>query len=146
MALRAITRSALAAAAALGAAVAALSAAPAAQAWEGDGRCETGEVCLYWGGNYTGAFRDYSGSVWDFAGHRYPNNGTGAGQSVKNNAASVINRDGAAAIIYYNEGYTGPYDYVAPYTRRNLYYTWNDNASMVDLCVYCGTYPSGTAE
>lgn len=143
MALRAITRTALAVAAAAGAAAAALSVAPAAQAWPGDGRCESGEVCLYWGGNYTGANRDYLGSVWDFAGHRYPNNGTGGGSAVKNNAASVVNNDGAGAYIYYNEGYTGPWDYVAPYSRRNLNNTWNDNASMVDLCVWCGTHPSG---
>lgn len=113
-----------------GAVAAAVIVVPVAEASRpGDGRCESGEVCFYWGSNYTGASRDYVGSVWDFGDQRYPNNGTGGGQRVKNNAASVVNRAYSGATVYYNEGYTGPWDYVAPFSRRNLNHTWNDNAS-----------------
>ncbi|HEY9408847.1 MAG TPA: peptidase inhibitor family I36 protein [Jiangellaceae bacterium] len=115
--------------------------APAAQAWEGDGRCESGEVCLHWGSNFTGSYRDYLGSEWDFAGDRFLSAGSGRGSAVKNNSASATNRSGQGATIYYNEGYTGPRDYVAPYSRRNLYNTRNDNASMTHYpCSWnCGT-------
>ena len=53
----------------------------------------------------------------------------GAGQRVKNNAASVINRNNLPLCVYYNENYTGPSDEIPPQSWGNLVATLNNNAS-----------------
>lgn len=107
-------------------------ASPAAAA-DQNNRCEARELCLFWGSNYSGQYKDFYYSVRDFGNIRYPYYGVpggGSGQRVKNNAASAINFDYVTARVYYNENWTGPYDNVAPRGRRNLSNTWNDNASF----------------
>jgi hypothetical protein len=107
------------------------TAAPAS-AKELNGICEHREICFYWGNDYTGARADFYFQKTDFGDIRYPlGTGAGAGQRVKNNAASAINFDTLMAYVYYNENFTGPYDFVPPNGgRRNLHHTWNDNASF----------------
>jgi hypothetical protein len=95
-------------------------------------------LCFYWGGSGTGAYWN-SGQelVNDLHPYVYPNNGTGGGQHVKNNAASARNMYGVPIYVYYNENRTGPMDTLNPYAKVNLYYTWNDEASYVVWCYFC---------
>jgi hypothetical protein len=94
-------------------------------------------LCLYWGANGTGAY--WAGGEIDnnLADNRYPNNGTGGGQVVKNNAASARNVYGVPIYIYYNENRTGPMDTVQANTHRQLVNTWNNEASYVIWCYFC---------
>lgn len=97
------------------------------------GRCTTGAGgCLFWGSDATGAvWATPSLSVADLAGRYFPNNGTGAGQAVKNNAASAEDISSEYTFYaFYNENFSGNYDYVLPHHCGNLYYTWNDEASV----------------
>ena len=105
------------------------SSAPAA---EHDGICNSYEICLFYNSYYGGAKRDFARNVPDFAPYRYFSPGAGAGQTVKNNAASAYNYDyGSTARIYYNSNYAGPADDIRPRSgRQRLGDTYNDNASM----------------
>jgi hypothetical protein len=93
------------------------------------GRCNY-RICLYWDSNARGAGIAFNGTVFDLAGYTWPNNGTGYGQRVKNNAASVENQGNFPASVYYNENLSGPMDWLNPGTWGNLVQTWNDNASL----------------
>jgi hypothetical protein len=97
------------------------------------GRCSYA-LCLYWDSNARGAGVAFSGSISDFAGYTYPNTGTGAGQRVKNNAASVEAQGNGPVQIYYNENWSGPMDWLNTGTWGNLVQTWNDNASASICC------------
>lgn len=103
-----------------------------ASAAEHDGSCNSYEVCLFYNSYYGGAKRDFARNVANFAPYRYFSPGAGAGQPVKNNAASAYNYDaGSTARIYYNSYYAGPADDLRPRTgRQRLGDTYNDNASM----------------
>ena len=97
-----------------------------------NGVCESSETCFYWGPGRSGAVYDISRWVPDFAGARFVGGGQGAGEPVKNNAASVWENSGLSqggACVHYNENYRGPYDYVPGNTWRDLNVTRNDNAS-----------------
>lgn len=112
---------------------ASLAVASPASAADQNNRCEARELCLYWGSNYSGQYKDFYFSIRDFGNIRYPNYGVpgyGSGERVKNNAASAINFDYVPARVYYNENWTGPYDVVPARGRRNLNLTRNDNASF----------------
>lgn len=105
--------------------------APAASAGEHDGGCDGLELCLYYNSGQAGAMHDFRYRISDFAPYRFLGSGNGSGLSVKNNAASARNRDGYfTARVYFNSGYAGPADDVAPLTARNLGDTYNDNASF----------------
>lgn len=105
--------------------------APAASAGEHDGNCEGLELCFYYNSNLGGADHDFRYKIADLGPYRFLAPGSGAGLSVKNNAASARNRDGYfTARIYFNSGYAGPADDVPPLTWRNLGDTFNDNASF----------------
>ncbi|WP_092614595.1 peptidase inhibitor family I36 protein [Jiangella sp. DSM 45060] len=119
--------------AAVAATAATVAVAAPASAADQDNLCQSKELCLFWGSNYSGLYKDFYWNVRDFGNIRYPHYGVpggGAGERVKNNAASAINWDYVTARVYYNENWTGPYDDVPPRGRRNLYHTWNDNASF----------------
>ena len=102
-----------------------------------DGSCHYRELCLFWGSNETGALADFYWNRLDFGSTRYPSppgwTYPGRGELVKNNAASALNFAPVPARVYYNENWTGPYDDVPAHGRRNLYNTWNDNASFTFL-------------
>jgi hypothetical protein len=90
------------------------------------------DICFYWDSNLRGSLRAYRGSEVrpDFGSDTFSSPGSGQGQRVKNNAASVYNDTARTAEVCYNENYGGPCDRVAPYSWRNLNHTWNDNASF----------------
>jgi hypothetical protein len=93
------------------------------------GRCGF-DVCLYWDGNEGGAAAGFYGSSDNLAGFTYPNNGAGAGQGVKNNAASIEDDGSGTDYSYYNENYSGQNDWLNSYTYGNLVQTWNNEASI----------------
>ncbi|MBB5788241.1 peptidase inhibitor family I36 protein [Jiangella mangrovi] len=106
-------------------------AAPAASSAEHDGGCQGLELCLFYNSGQRGASHDFRYKVPDFGPYAFLGSSAGAGQSVKNHAASAWNLDGYfTARIYFNSGYAGPADDVTPLTRRNLGDTYNDNASF----------------
>ncbi|GAA5012299.1 peptidase inhibitor family I36 protein [Actinopolymorpha pittospori] len=122
---------AVAAATAVAAGIAVTGTALPASAASENGVCEYREACLHYAGNLTGSFRDYYSNVPDFAGDTFLSAGSGHGQRVKNNSASVRNLDPYLfARVYYNENYSGPYDQVNKNSWRNLVNAWNDNASL----------------
>jgi hypothetical protein len=102
----------------------------AAYASEGDGTCSSGEVCMYWGPNYTGAmitfyYNKYSHRWWYF-----PNNGTGGGQAIWHNVASVWNSATKSPVsICRYENYAGPVDRFGAQRGGNLTSTRNLNES-----------------
>lgn len=117
-----------------------------AQAAEGSGSCSSndsntglGDLCLYYNSGYAGArFNDpwvdnYAG--WTFK--SWSGGKTGAGESVKNNAASVQNWDlFDYGCLYYNSNQSGPVLKVAAGTEMNLSGTslYNENASQAWSC------------
>lgn len=130
----------LAATAAVGVALTvSLAAVPTAFAAEGDGNCTSNDVggadlCLYYNSNLSGArFNDpytdnYAGRVFV----AWSGGSAGAGQLVKNNAASARNYDATfTAIVWFNSNQAGPNEAVAPLTWLNLDSTLkNNNASQ----------------
>jgi hypothetical protein len=113
---------------------------PAASAAEGDGNCVSndagagGDLCLYYNHGFAGArFNDphtdnYAG--WAFV--AWSGGNAGAGQGVKNNAASVQNWDtGVTGDVYYNSNQQGARQQFAPFTAGDLNSTLkNQNASQ----------------
>ena len=84
-----------------------------ASAVERDGVCDAGEVCLYYNSNGEGSVSDFSGSIPNYGGsqpncYEFKGSGSGQGECVKNNAASVWNRTGDAVAVHYNSNYSGP--------------------------------------
>ncbi|MGH3417584.1 MAG: hypothetical protein ACRDSS_14030 [Actinocrinis sp.] len=117
-----------------------LAAAAPAFATEGDGYCTSqdsdlgGDLCLYYNSNFAGA--RFNDPVSDnYAGHvfvAWSGGSAGAGQGVKNNAASVQNWDQVVqGNVYYNSGQTGPVQHIAAWTGVNFNSTLkNENASQ----------------
>ncbi|MCA1224142.1 hypothetical protein [Streptomyces sp. 8L] len=108
------------------------------------GKCPQGSdgwaFCLYYNSNQQGAYYRWTsgGGVSDLAGLVFPNdgNGSGAGQAVKNNAASASYGSASCSgctndyvRVFYNSGYLGNYDTVYVGTNKQLVKTYNENAS-----------------
>lgn len=108
--------------------------APTASAGVNDGRCDSGEVCLYDGTGRTGSMRDVVNSWKDFGtGSGCAKFVTGAkrGQCLKNQVGSVWNRTSKTVGVYYNSGYRGAGQKIGAGTAANLNSTLNnDNAGM----------------
>jgi surface antigen len=129
-------------------AAAILGLAAPAQAADRDGTCDTGEFCYYYNSNNGGSISDFADSVSDYGTSQptcydFKGPGNGQGQCIKNNAASAWNRSTKTVRVYYNTGYAGQYQDVAPGAKGNLNSTlYNQNASHQFLS---GTivYPSG---
>ncbi|WP_217166436.1 hypothetical protein [Streptomyces sp. AC512_CC834] len=88
-------------------------------------------VCFYystWNSAYWGGWND-NANLGD--NHYRAGTGSGAGQVVRNNARK-IQCDSWAAYCrsYYSPNYSGNYDWLYGGQRGELYYTWNDNASV----------------
>jgi Peptidase inhibitor family I36 len=77
--------------AALGA-VALLGIGGVAEARSYDGLCESGEVCLYWGGNYTGGVADFENTIYNYKSFYFKGHGSGAGSPLNDNSQSVRSR------------------------------------------------------
>ena len=89
------------------------------------------DVCFFYDAYENGASWGgpaYGGS--DLAGAYFEHDGKdGQGTPVKNNAASVINRNNLPLCVYYDENYHGRYDQIPPQSWANLSATLNNNAS-----------------
>ncbi|CQR59569.1 Hypothetical Protein SSCG [Streptomyces leeuwenhoekii] len=95
--------------------------------------------CLYYNSNQQGAYYRWgsgTGEVDDLAGYVFPNNGAGAGQPVKNNAASASYSMGGGCVcsndfvrVFFYSGQQGDYDVVTSNTNVQLVKTYNENAS-----------------
>lgn len=106
-------------------------AAPSAEAAAQDGVCQAGEFCLYYNSYQQGSVSDFTRSISDY-GSTYMFKGPGAGQGsrVKNGAASAWNRTFGSVRVYYNSGYSGVSQAIAPGAKVNLNSTLkNQNAS-----------------
>ncbi|MFJ9813654.1 peptidase inhibitor family I36 protein [Streptomyces sp. NPDC101151] len=108
------------------------------------GRCASSHVCLYYNSGESGAkFSVYfddnnvnvTAAIPNLAGHYFDSSGNGAGQSVKNNAASAeVHADLCSMWIYYNSNYGGNVDYLGGSGYGQLWYTYNQNASLQAGC------------
>jgi hypothetical protein len=117
-----------------------LTAVPSAFAAEGDGNCVTndagagGDLCLYYNSNLAGArFNDpYTDNYAGWVFKAWSGGDAGAGQAVKNNAASVRNYDPyVTGVVYYNSNQAGPSESISPSSWVNLNSTLkNENASQ----------------
>ncbi|MEU5877015.1 SpoIID/LytB domain-containing protein [Spirillospora sp. NPDC047279] len=91
--------------------VAVATAAPASAAAR-NGKCESGEFCLFFNSGNKGSVSDFTGSVADYGAKQpgcYEFKGKGAGKAkcVKNSAASVWNRTSKTVRVYFNSNYGG---------------------------------------
>lgn len=110
-------------------------------------------VCLFYNANSGGAYFlfnlpsntsmsgiNYACYIPDFKGLTFdsfdpPGVSYGMGAPVKNNAASISNTAGTPASIFYNENYSGNYDWLPAHTYGNSSsYTLNNNASGDGNC------------
>ncbi|MFI8090178.1 hypothetical protein ACIF9R_17935 [Streptomyces sp. NPDC086080] len=88
-------------------------------------------VCFYystWGNAYWGGYNDDAN-----LGNNYYRSGTGSGsgQAVRNNARKIQCDSWAVSCeSYYSPSYAGNFDWLWGGQRGELYYTWNDNASV----------------
>lgn len=89
-------------------------------------------LCLYYNSGNLGAYWGTSSNVSDIGTRRYGTVGAGQGQLVKNNAASMMcgfstpNR----CTVYFHSDHVGNSDWMYWGQIGNLYYTYNENASV----------------
>ncbi|MEV7551547.1 peptidase inhibitor family I36 protein [Amycolatopsis sp. NPDC089917] len=96
-------------------------AAPAAR----DGLCRTGEFCLNYNLNFSGADSDFTSSVRNYGTsqprcYEFIGPGAGAGQCMKNKSKSATNKSSRPVTVYYNSDYKGDFEVFAPGAYRNL--------------------------
>ncbi|GAA1636608.1 M23 family metallopeptidase [Catellatospora bangladeshensis] len=113
-----------------------VGATPAHAATARNGVCEDGEVCLYYNSNHEGSLVDFSGSVRDYGTGAgcvtFISAGSGRGQCVKNNAASVWNRKSVPVTIFYKSDWAGAIDSFIAGRKDNLSAALkNENAGHV---------------
>ncbi|GAA2615033.1 peptidase inhibitor family I36 protein [Actinomadura fulvescens] len=99
--------------------------APPASAAGRNGKCESGEFCLYFNSNTKGSLSDFTGSVADYGAKQpkcfeFKSRGAGKGKCVKNHAASVWNRSKKTVRVYYNSNYRGTYQDIKAGAKANL--------------------------
>ncbi|WP_106399837.1 peptidase inhibitor family I36 protein [Actinocorallia populi] len=100
-----------------------------------DGVCDSGEFCYYYNSNHAGSLSDFTGSLGDYGTeqpscYEFKSAGSGQGLCIKNEAASAWNRSSVTVRVYYNSGYAGSYQDLAPGAKVNLNATLkNQNAS-----------------
>ncbi|WP_211234814.1 peptidase inhibitor family I36 protein [Glycomyces arizonensis] len=109
-----------------------------------DGSCESGEFCYYYNSNNEGSVSDFTDSVSDYGTtqpscYEFKGSGSGQGECVKNNAASVWNRSSTTVRVHFNTGYGGDYQDLPPGYKGQLNSTlYNNNASHQFLPVSSG--------
>ncbi len=114
-----------------------LLSAPAAQAADAkNGVCESGEFCLYYNSDHQGSMVDLANSQKTYgtgAGCiEFISTGSGKGQCVKNNTASVWNRENAVVTVFYKSDWAGSIDSIPSGAKVNLKSTLkNNNAGHV---------------
>ena len=100
-----------------------------------NGKCETGEFCLYFNSGEKGSVSDFTTSISDYGAKQpscydFKGTGNGKGKCVKNNAASVWNRTSKPVTVDYNSGYAGAKQTIAAGAKANLNSTLkNQNAA-----------------
>ncbi|MFG1997534.1 peptidase inhibitor family I36 protein [Spirillospora sp. NPDC048911] len=100
-----------------------------------DGVCDSGEFCYYYNSDNQGSISDFTGSVADYGTEQpscydFKGAGSGQGQCIKNNAASVWNRSAKTVRVYFNSDYGGTYQDFAASAKGNLNASLkNQNAS-----------------
>ena len=100
-----------------------------------DGNCDSGEFCYYYNSGNAGSVSDFTGSVSDYGTtqpscYDFKSSGSGQGDCIKNNAASVWNRSGETVRVYFNTGYGGIYQNIGPgYKGQLSAELYNNNAS-----------------
>ena len=107
-----------------------LSIAPAAHAANQDGTINSNEFVFYYNSYWAGSFSDFTSAKSNLAGYVFLSSGSGQGQAVKNNSASVENYRNQHARVFFNSGYAGANDLVPALTGVQLSNTYNDNASF----------------
>lgn len=123
-----------------------ITAAPAQAATARNGVCESGEFCYYYNSDNAGSVSDFSGSVPDLGAtqpscYDFKSSGAGQGVCVKNHAASVRNRTAGKVTVYYNSGYGGKSQAIAPGASANLVTGLkNENASHLFAADDDGTW------
>ncbi len=128
----------------------ALSFAGPASAAGRDGQCQSGEFCYYYNSNEAGSVSDFTDSLDDYGTtqpscYEFKGAGSGQGQCIKNNAASVWNRSSKTVRVYYNSNFAGAYQSVAAGAKANLNATLkNNNASHELLSATTGCHTDGT--
>ncbi len=111
--------------------------APAAQAATAkNGVCESGEFCLYYNSNHGGSLVDLKNSQKTYGTGssciKFVSSGSGRGQCVKNNTASVWNRENAVVTVFYKSNWAGAIDSIPSGGKVNLTSTLkNNNAGHV---------------
>ncbi|MEV0402003.1 SpoIID/LytB domain-containing protein [Actinoallomurus sp. NPDC050550] len=90
-----------------------------------NGKCESGEFCLYFNSGNKGSLSDFAGSVADYGAKQpscfdFKGPGAGKGKCVKNSAASVWNRSSKTVRVYFNSNYGGRYQDFKPGAKGNL--------------------------
>jgi len=120
----------------LGVAAALVGTAPTASATARNGVCESGEFCLYYNSGNAGSRVDLVNSQRDYGTGSgcitFVSSGSGQGQCVKNNTASVWNRTGKSVFVFYNSDFGGVYDEVPNGAQVDLNANVkNNNASQI---------------
>lgn len=113
-----------------------VSTAPTASAAARNGVCESGEFCLYYNSGTAGSLVDLVNSQRDYGTGSgcvaFVSSGSGRGQCVKNNTASVYNRTGKLVSVFYNSDFGGVYDVIPNGARVDLNANVkNNNASQI---------------
>jgi hypothetical protein len=89
-----------------------------------NGVCEAGEFCLWYGSDHTGSMVDLAGSWSDYGTGsgcvQFRTPGAGRLECVKNNTASVWNRESYPVTVFYRSGYAGAIDAIASGAKVNL--------------------------
>jgi hypothetical protein len=107
-----------------------------AQASGSTGRCGYA-LCLYWDRDEGGAAAGFNDSIVDLTGYIWPNNGTGAGSAIINNAASMEDQGNFDDFSYVDQFYSGASDFLPSQSYDALYNTYNNEASIGESTCYC---------
>jgi len=90
-----------------------------------NGKCDSGEFCLYYNSGNKGSLSDFTGSVADYGAKQpkcydFKSKGAGKGVCVKNHAASVWNRSKKTVWVYFNSNYGGKSQAIKAGAKANL--------------------------
>lgn len=102
-----------------------------------DGICEVysngyGELCLYWGANFTGSMTDFFYNDANLHDDTFLSAGTGKGSTVANNSLSAFNADAyTTAHVCTDVNYYGSCGYISPATGGNLASTYALNVESL---------------
>jgi hypothetical protein len=88
--------------------------------------------CLWYGPNYTGAEWGSQVSSYKTITATFPDNGTGEGQPVRNNAASMGDATaGCNVTTWFSPGFVGPFNWLEPGWAGNLTANLRDNEASI---------------